>query len=278
MAAWHLDRQQETEQGLVAWTRLGAGPPIVLVHGTPWSSYVWRELAPALSASCTVYAYDLPGYGASGKRASQDTSLAAQGRVLGELLDAWGVSNPVVVAHDIGGAIALRAALVEHREFSALALLDPVALSPWGSPFYRLVREHADVFVALPRHIHAAVVDAYIRSALPHPIAPDVRAALVAPWLDDDGKAAFYRQIAHGDEAHTDEFRDRLAQLDCPTLILWGELDPWIPVERGHELARVIPEATLHVLPAAGHLLQEDAPGEILRILLPFVADATRRP
>src|SRR5581483_3786262 len=273
MAEWHLEERHATTQGLVAWRRLGAGPPLVLVHGTPWSSFVWRDLAPALSASCCVYTYDLPGYGASEKHAAQDVSLAAQSCVLGELLDAWGLAEPVVVAHDIGGAIALRAALLEGRKFAALALLDPVALAPWGSPFYRLVREHSAVFAALPQHIHAAVVEAYVRSALSHPLAPEVLAALVAPWLDDDGKGAFYRQIAHGDEAHTEEFRARLEHLGCPTLIVWGEADPWIPVERGRELARLIPGAELHVLPA-GHLVQEDAPGDALRLLLPFV---TRR-
>lgn len=274
MSEWRLEHRQATGQGSVAWRRLGNGPPLVLVHGTPWSSFVWRDIAPALSASCSVYAFDLPGYGMSEKDAAQDTSLAAQSRVLGQLLDAWGLAEPIVVAHDIGGAIALRAALLEGRRFAALALLDPVALSPWGSPFYRLVRAHAEVFSALPPHIHAAVVEAYIGSALSRPLAADVLAALVAPWLDGDGQAAFYRQIAHGDEAHTDEFRTRLEQLDCPTLILWGEADPWIPVERGRELERLIPEAKLHVVPGAGHLVQEDASGEIVRLLLPFL---TRR-
>jgi pimeloyl-ACP methyl ester carboxylesterase len=274
MAEWHLEERQATSQGFVAWRRLGDGPPLVLVHGTPWSSFVWRNLAPALGAQCSVYAFDLPGFGLSEKHDAQDTSLAAQSRVLGELLDAWEVSEPIVVAHDIGGAIALRATLLEGRRFTSLALLDPVALAPWGSPFYRLVREHSDVFAALPPHIHAAVVEAYVRGALSHPLAADVVAALVAPWLDDDGKGAFYRQIAHGDEAHTDEFRGRLERLDCPTLIVWGEADPWIPVERGRELARLIPSAELHVVPEAGHLVQEDAPGDVLRALLPLV---TRR-
>jgi pimeloyl-ACP methyl ester carboxylesterase len=98
--------------------------------------------------------------------------------------------------------------------------------------------------------------------------------ALVSPWLGDEGATAFYRQIAQGDERHTEEFRDRLTDLDCPTLIVWGERDPWIPVERGHELARLIPQATFQTIPDAGHLLQEDALGEVLRYLLPFVGDA----
>jgi pimeloyl-ACP methyl ester carboxylesterase len=273
---WRLGKLQNTEQGAVAWDRLGDGSPLVLVHGTPWSSFVWRQIAPALSATWSVYFFDLPGFGASDKHDGQDVSLAAQGRLLCELLDAWDVVDPVVVAHDIGGAISLRAALLHERSFAALAMLDPVAISPWGSPFYRLVREHAEVFQALPPVLHAALADAYIRTALPVPPASDVMEALLDPWRGAQGQAALYRQIAQGDERHTDEFRPHLARLECPTLILWGEDDPWIPVERGHELAQLVPHAELRTIAGAGHLVQEDAPGEVLRQLLLFLKDGSR--
>lgn len=275
MSYWRLRKRQQTENGAVAWDRLGDGPALVLVHGTPWSSFVWRQIAVALSASWSVYVFDLPGFGASDKRAGQDVSLAAQSVTFCELLDAWGVAGPAVIAHDIGGAIALRAALLHGRRFAALALLDPVALSPWGSPFYQLVRDHLSVFEALPLDIHAAVAEAYIRSALPMPVGSHVIDSLVDPWRGPAGQAALYRQIAQGNERHTDEFRARLGELECPTLILWGEEDPWIPVQRGQELAQLIPNARLRTIPGAGHLLQEDAPGPMLRYLLPFLAPDT---
>jgi pimeloyl-ACP methyl ester carboxylesterase len=275
--AWRLRNMQPTRQGLVAWDRFGTtGLPVVLVHGTPWSSFVWRQVAAALSSSYAVYLFDLPGFGDSEKRDGQDVSIRAHAEVFEDLLAGWNLANPAVVAHDVGGAIALRAALLHAQPVCALALLDPVALSPWGSPFYRLVRDHHEVFNALPPHIHTAVADAYIRSALHTPLAPDVLAALLRPWLDGEGQAAFYRQIAHGDEQDTDEFRPQLANLDCPTLILWGRHDSWLPPEQGQELARLIPHAALHTIADAGHLLQEDALGEVLRYLLPFLAAIER--
>lgn len=276
MSDWRLGRLQDTEQGVVAWDRLGDGPPLVLIHGTPWSSFVWRQIAPPLSARWSVYFFDLPGFGASEKHEQQDVSLAAHGRVLVELLDAWGVADPIVVAHDIGGGIALRGALLHERSFAALALLDPVAISPWGSPFYQLVREHSKVFESLPPALHAALAEAYIRTALPVAPPGHVIEALLDPWLGSQGQAALYRQIAQGHERHTDEFRAHLARLDCPTLILWGEDDPWIPVQRGHELAALIPKAKLRTIPSAGHLVQEDAPGEVLRQLLVFLGVSGR--
>lgn len=272
--SWQLREEVQTTQGVVAWDRVGNGPPVVLLHGTPWSSFVWRSVAERLSESYSVYVYDLPGFGRSEKRTGQDVSLASQGRVFGELLDAWNLDGVRVVAHDIGGAIALRQALLDGRRYTSLALLDPVALAPWGSPFYRLVRESTDVFEALPPHIHAAVVEAYIRSAFPRTPASDVLGSLVAPWVGGEGAAAFYRQIAQGSEQHTDEFRPRLSRLDCPTLIVWGESDPWIPVERGRELAGLIRQAVLRTIRGAGHLVQEDAPEEVLGHLVPFLDSA----
>lgn len=256
----------------MAWDRVGTGPPTVFIHGTPWSSFVWRHIAIAVSAHRSVYLYDLPGFGASAKYAGQDVSLVAQAEVLAELLDAWRLEAPAVVAHDIGGAIALRAALLGARRFASLALLDPVALAPWGSPFYRLVGDHPSVFEALPPRIHAAVAEAYIRGALIRELAPDVLDTLVAPWRAPEGQAALYRQIAQGDERHTDEFRPHLGALDAPVLLLWGEEDPWIPVQRASELAGLLPRVELHTISGAGHLIQEDAPGIVLRHLLAFLA------
>jgi hypothetical protein len=82
MNAWMLGREYGSSQGAVRYEVFGTGPPLVLVHGTPFSSYVWRKVAPALAETNTVYAFDLPGYGSSEKREGQDVSLAAQGRKL----------------------------------------------------------------------------------------------------------------------------------------------------------------------------------------------------
>ena len=77
---------------------------------------------------------------------------------------------------------------------------------------------------------------------------------------------AFYRQIAHGDQRHTDEIEPLYARITAPTLVIWGEADPWIPVARGAELAQRIRGARLELLPA-GHLVPEDQPNELARLL-----------
>src|SRR5262245_57196178 len=129
MTDWLLDRAFRTASGdEVRWAVLGedaAAPPVVLLHGTPFSSYVWRGVARALAARRRVFVWDMPGYGASGMRDGQDVSLGAQARVFVELLEHWGLtgerSRPAVVAHDFGGCVALRAHLLHGARYTRLA-------------------------------------------------------------------------------------------------------------------------------------------------------------
>jgi pimeloyl-ACP methyl ester carboxylesterase len=257
---------------VVRYGHAGSGPPLVLVHGTPFSSFVWRRIAPLLSELRTVYWYDLLGYGQSEKKDGQDVSLGNQNRVLTALLEHWELHRPDVIAHDFGGATALRAHLLEECEYRSLSLINPVALSPWGSPFVQHVRRHEAAFATLPAYIHAAILEAYIKGAASSHLPADTVAAYAEPWTGEIGQAAFYRQIAQMDQRHTDEIASRFGAVRCPTLILWGEKDEWIPIERGRMLSGLIRGSTFRPIPEAGHLVQEDAPEAIIAAVLNFLA------
>jgi pimeloyl-ACP methyl ester carboxylesterase len=273
LSEWRLTRTYQSGSGEVAWDRLGeqGGPPVVLLHGTPFSSYVWRGVARALAGRHQVFVWDMPGYGASEKYEGQDVSLAAQGRVFTELLAHWGLTEPLVVAHDFGGAVALRAHLLHGARYRRLALVDPVALAPWGSPFFRLVGEHSEVFERLPPALHRALVREYVSSASGPGLHPSTLDRLVEPWLGEQGLPALYRQIAQADQRYTDEIQDLYGSIEIPVLICWGTDDAWIPVAKAHELAALIDGARLRLIPDAGHLVQEDAPAELTAALLPFL-------
>lgn len=243
-------------------------PPLVLVHGTPFSSVVWRRIAPHLIGHRQVFYYDLLGYGQSEMRLDQDVSLEVQGRLLAALLRHWHIPKPDVIAHDFGGCTALRAHLLHECEYRSLTLIDPVALAPWGSPFVRHVRDHQAAFAGLPPYIHAAILPAYIGGAAFRPLPPEVLQLYLDPWLGASGQAAFYRQIAQMDQRYTDEIESRYMEMRCPVKIVWGEQDSWIPLERGRELARRIKGSSLRVVPLAGHLVQEDAPEALVAALL----------
>ncbi|MFD8807342.1 alpha/beta fold hydrolase [Streptomyces sp. NPDC059597] len=273
MTQWRLSETFPSTSGDVRWARLGTSgrDPVVLLHGTPFSSYVWRAVARALARRHEVFVWDMPGYGASEKSAGQDVSLAAQGRIFTELLAHWGLEEPSVVAHDFGGAVSLRAHLLHGARYRALALVDPVALSPWGSPFFRLVGRHPEVFEQLPPALHHALVREYVTSASSPGLHPAVLERLVEPWLGDPGQAAFYRQIAQAGQRYTDEVQDRYGEIGIPTLVCWGEDDTWIPVAKGRELVARVPGARLEPIAGAGHLVQEDAPAELTALLADFL-------
>jgi pimeloyl-ACP methyl ester carboxylesterase len=259
--------------GAVRWDAVGSGDPVVLLHGTPFSSYVWRDVAAALATRYRVYFWDMPGYGTSEMRSGQRVSLATQGKVFAELLGHWGLESPRVVAHDFGGAVALRAHLLHRAAYSRLALVSPVALAPWGSPFFRLVGEHTEVFEQLPPALHRALVAEYVCSASAPGLRSQVLERLVEPWTGPEGQAAFYRQIEQADQAHTDEVQDLYPDIAIPVMLAWGEQDAWIPPERSRELAAMIPGLVARPIEGAGHLVQLDAPAPLTAALVDFLRE-----
>jgi pimeloyl-ACP methyl ester carboxylesterase len=258
----------------VRWQRMGAGPDVVFCHGTPWSSELWRPCAEALAPYFTVHLWDMPGYGESSMDAEHRVSLDVQGELFADLLAHWRLQAPRVVAHDYGGAVALRAHLLHGAQFDSLALVDVVALAPWGSEFFRLVRAHPEVFSALPLAVHEGALRSYIATASHIGISPPAMDALVSPWIGERGQAAFYRQIAQADQAYTDEIEHRYPEVELPVLIIWGREDTWIPVDRAFRLSEVIPGARLRILDRSGHLVQLDQPTALAATLSHWLAGA----
>lgn len=269
--AWNLSETVETSAGSVAGGRAGDGPPLVLAHGWPWSSFSWHRVIPDLAKQFRVHWYDMPGYGKSKKDADQRTSLDVQGQVFAEMLAHWGLERPRVVAHDFGGATTLRAHLLHGCEYERYVLMNVVAMRPWGSDFFDHVGRHVDAFAGLPPHIHKAIVEAYIRGALASEIANSDFGNLVEPWLSEEGSDSFYRQFAQADEKYTAEVERLFGDIRCSVKIVWGEDDPWIPLARGQALHGLIPQASFETMSGVGHLPQLEAPDRVLGILRRFI-------
>jgi pimeloyl-ACP methyl ester carboxylesterase len=274
MMPWRLTKRFDFNGQSVAFDRFGAGDPVVLIHGTPFSSYVWRSIARELARDYEVHVFDLLGYGQSEKAEGQDVSLGVQNTVLAALLRHWRLDRPKVIAHDFGGATALRAHLLDGHDYDRLLLFDPVAIRPWGSPFVQHVRNHETAFAGVPEYLHRAILQAYIRGAVHRPISEAELEPYVAPWLGPVGQPAFYRQIAQMDVKYTDEVQDRYGTIRCPVKLLWGAEDQWIPVERGRELASMIPNCDCSEIAGSGHLMQEDAPEAIIAAAMRFFASS----
>ena len=261
--------------GSIKWTRFGSGPPLIFLHGTPWSSRLWAPIARCFASSFTVYLYDMPGYGESVRPPRDDAGVlySFQAKAFVALLRHWqevygfSVYQAHVVAHDIGGAIALRALLgVDGTEpmppFASLALVDCGAAFPVDEAFFTLVRQHAGVFEALPPKLHEAMLREYIRGASFKGLRWDQEDTLVAPLLSEDGQAAFYHQIACQRNEEVERLNASFRRLECPLHIIWAEEDTWVPVARAKMLQDRI-GGTLHYIAKAGHLVQYDAPEEL---------------
>lgn len=271
MSIWNLDETFKTSAGSVAAGRTGTGPDLVLAHGWPWSSFSWHRVIPELAKYFTVHWYDMPGYGKSDKSNSQRTSLDVQGEVFAEMLVHWKLSKPRVAAHDFGGATTLRAHLLHNCDFEKLLLMNVVAMRPWGSEFFDHVGRHVDAFQSLPPHIHKAVVAAYIQGALVNDIAIEDFEALVDPWITEDGTLSFYRQFAQADEKYTAEVEPHFGEVRCPVKIVWGEDDPWIPLDRGKALHQLMPKSEFSTISGAGHMPQLEKTDAVLKAALDFL-------
>lgn len=269
MIDWQVGEEFATGDGMVRWTSLGNGEPIVLLHGTPFSSFVWRDIARALANTRRVYVWDMLGFGQSDKHERQDVSLAAQGRIFAALLSHWGLSQPSVVAHDVGGVVALRAAIIEAAKFRDLTLLNAVGVPGWSDgAFFRTTKSNPDLFAQLPADAHEALVASKILDASHLGLRPAVLDRLLDPWRGVDGQAAFYRQYGQAYEADCEEFQDRLGDLSIPTRILWGREDRWLPPHYAEQLRSQLPEAEFAWIEQSGHLVQEDAPAQLLSYLI----------
>lgn len=269
---WNLSETFDFRGQEVRYDVQGQGEPIVMVHGTPWSSFCWRNLIPHLAKSRRVHYFDLLGYGQSEQRGGQDVSLAVQNELLAALLEFWRLDSPTVIAHDFGGATVLRTHLLNERDFHKIILIDPVAVAPWGSEFFAHVNKHEEVFAELPDYIHEAVVAAYVKGAMHTPMPEKTLQGISRPWLGEQGRRAFYRQIAQADQRYTDEVQPLYSQIERPVLLLWGEEDTWIPIERGRKLHGMIPNSQFIPVAEAGHLVQEDAPSVLAKAIDRFLA------
>ncbi len=240
---------------------------VVFCHGTPWSAEVWAAVARDVARGYRVHLWDMPGYGRSSMNPAVPIDLPAQMTRLAHLLAHWGLERPHVVAHDIGGAVALGAHLLRGSEFGSLYLWDVVTLDPWGSPFFRLVADHADVFAALPAALHGALVREYVAGAANHRLSASWLDRLTDPWTGD-GQAAFYRQIAALRPEHTRPVVERLGQVRCRSAVGWGQQDPWIPVDQAGRLAELLPgDLGATTLRGVGHLAPIEAAGAVARSL-----------
>jgi pimeloyl-ACP methyl ester carboxylesterase len=290
----YLDNVFEYKIYRIRWTCMGSNsnPPVILVHGTPFSSLEWLPYAQAWKRDYRVYLFDLAGFGASqifapGPESERDVSYALQGELFAALCQHLGFNDsnkPHVIAHDIGGHTALRAHILHSIKYASLCLLDPVAVNPWGSPFMRLIMANGHVFEGVPPGVFEGMLREYVQSAAFTKLSEEKMQHFIRPWLDGglESRKSFIRQIRWADPKHTEEQEKHYSSVmesknggPKRLKIIWAEHDQWIPIERGEKLRDLTNPAEFVRVPDAGHLVLVDQPEIVMYELTTWLAKMT---
>lgn len=123
----------------------------------------------------------------------------------------------------------------------------------------------------MPDYIHEAIVETYIKTAAHNELSQETINGIIKPWTNEYGKAAFYRQIAQANSKYTDEIQYKYESIEIPTLILWGEEDKWIPLDKGKELNHLILTSKMKTIPNSGHLVIEEKYEELVNEIKEFI-------
>jgi len=243
-------------------------PTALLLHGFANSLQSFRLVAPLLTGSYYVVAYDMPGYGLSDKPAPFDYRNAHQAEIAGRLIKALGLRNVIVGGHSLGGAIALRVAL-QSPEVIGLVVMNPGIITTGVPPIAKYLvfpfpRIQAKLFgdpEFRANFLRRSFVD-------PSIVTDDVVRELSLASRSEGylkGMTNLLGQYQDADEV------PMLAQLTVPSLIVWGEQDRGKPKGEFAELKALLPNNTAVLVPTSGHYVQEEAPAETAAAMISFV-------
>ena len=244
------------------------GPPVVLLHGIPTWSFLWRHVVAGLAEDRHVIAPDLLGYGNSAMHDGFDRSIRAQEVMLAGLIEMQQAETVSLVGHDIGGGVALRYAVHTPDAVDQLVLSNAVAYDSW--PIDSVV----ELGVPTVPESQPDLIDQLLGMAFseefmvasPEPAFVD---GMKAPWASDRGRRSLVRNAISLNTNHTTEL-DPTA-VTAETLLLWGADDHAQPMGYAERLADDIAEATVSGLENASHWLMEDRREEYVRRLQSFL-------
>lgn len=266
--------KQATIHGIdMRWSEQGEGFPVVLIHGIPTSSALWRHVVPLIS-DARVLAFEMVGYGTSIQDGrGRDISVARQADYVADWMNQLGIKRAVLGGHDLGGGVAQTVA-VQHRNLcSGLFLTNSICYDSWPIPSVKALRATA----FLSRHLPNAIAKQIVRTLMyrGHDSVALAHEALNVHWQpygQNGGARALIRQIEQLDVQDTLAISDALATLDIPARLVWGAADQFQTVRYGERLARDL-SAPLRLIEGGKHFTPEDHPEIIAQELNALVQD-----
>lgn len=262
------------------YLRQGEGDPILLLHGWPTHSFIWRNLMPALSKLGTVYALDLPGFGASDKPLDGEYTFTWFSGFVEGFIDTVNLDRVIVIGHDIGAPSGLLWAIRNPAKVRAVVILN-APLFPWRTSMDWL----SQVLLRTPLIGRWLVTPLGLRLLLGANV---VRKAAMSPDVIDQYQAPFrtsverrllrrtiLRPLAVGRNNELVGLAESIAALDVPMALIYGAADR-LCGRHMEQLADGLRGAVVARLPDCGHYLQEDCPKELEEALLDFLRGIAR--
>jgi haloalkane dehalogenase len=255
----------------------GSGAPVLLLHGEPTWSYLYRTVIPELTPSARAIAPDYFGFGRSDKPLRlEDYSFDLHAGSVARLVEELDLRDLTVVVQDWGGPIGLRLAVEQPDRVARLVIMN-TGIGGGRPPSEEWLRFRAFV----RRHGSDLVPGRLVRISCVQPMEDAVEEAYSAPWPVPESKAgvlAFPEQVPtepeHPNTAPLLELRDALGRWEKPALVLFSDSDPIFSPRAAERLAAHIPGALgPEIVSGAGHFLQEDKGQEIGARIARFVAD-----
>lgn len=260
--------------------RGGVGPLVLFLHGFGVTADMWRpNLQAVAEAGFSVLAVDLPGHGGS-FRPKKLMGVAELARVVLTVLDAEGANEVRVVGNSLGGAVSSEMALLQPHRFKRLVLENALGFGAHIPVFQqRSYWTHLllpSVFAIFTGRDGWAFKRIYqMLYYAPEVVPPDVMVLRHAPnWWDDHwGRALVMFGVLRQMLTHRQrqKFARRRAQLQVPTLILWGENDQMLPVEHAPQAQTLIPNAQLHIFHHCGHAPNIEYADDFNHMVLEFL-------
>jgi pimeloyl-ACP methyl ester carboxylesterase len=251
----------------------GAGEPIVLLHGFPTSGHLWSDVVPRLPEGHRVVVLDLLGFGRSDPPGAHAVDIRAHAERLVAVLDHLGIRFACVVGHDVGGGVAQWAAVRYPQRVSRLALVNSVAFDCWPSREVRVARASLPLTRHLPPSWILSVVRAdLLRGYCDHERGTHEVDLYLRPFGGPGGREALMAHLAALDSRDTVALAPRLREIVCPTAVVWGADDPFLPARLGERLSDAIPGATLEVIAGARHFVPEENAGSLVASIRALLA------
>jgi pimeloyl-ACP methyl ester carboxylesterase len=262
-----------------AFVRAGSGPALVLLHGIGASSRTWSGLIPLLAERFTVIAPDLLGHGASDAPRA-DYSVAAYACGVRDLLALLGVERATVVGHSLGGAIAAQLTYQHPELVERLVLEAAGGVARELHPALRLAAlPGAEQVLPLINHRVGRRATRLVAKAMSG-LRPTLNADVdeIMETLDNMSDAAKRSAFCRTLRAACDMSGQGATMLDycylaeaVPTMIVWGECDPVLPVAHAYAASVAMPTARLELFKGTGHFPHRADPVRFLQVLGDFM-------